>query len=236
MVAGIAIEVVDGGWVDGLVISGSQIQDARAALLIRRGNRANSFPTDKAALRRVLIDGVQATGAILTSSITDIPGREVEDVRLSNIQIDTVMPGKKDGCARRFRSARSVSAITDVRLVPCFGAILPSCTRLELARHQLYGTPRRMDDVTQLRVNGFATTPSSGGVPALVLTDTRNAWITGAATPDNSSALAKVAGSQTSNMLFTGCGLRGAAKLAEISTEVKAGAVRGDFNIGKDVG
>ena len=47
MIAGIAVEVVDGGWIDGLVISGIQIDDARAPLLVRRGNRSNRFPTPK---------------------------------------------------------------------------------------------------------------------------------------------------------------------------------------------
>ena len=240
MVAGIAIEVVDGGWIDGLVISGIQIQDARAPLLIRRGNRANPFPTDKAALRRVLIDGVQATGAILTSSITGIPGREVEDVRLSDIHIDTVMPGKKEWL--RASVPEVPAAYPQSRMfgwLPASGLYCRHVRGLSLrdisftAPAEEWRNTMIFDNVTQLRVNGFATTPSSGGVPPLVLTDTRNAWITGAAAPDNSSALAKVAGSQTSNMLFTGCDLRGAAKIAEISAEVKAGAVRGDFNTGK---
>ena len=99
MIAGIAIEVVDGGWLEGLVITGIQVQDARAPIFIRRGNRANPSPNKQAGLRGVLIDGVQATGAILTSSITGVPGMEVEDVRLSNIHIDTVMPGKREWLA-----------------------------------------------------------------------------------------------------------------------------------------
>jgi hypothetical protein len=96
MVGGIAIEMVDGGWIDGIVITGIQIQDARSPILVRRGNRASPFGISKMGVRGIQIDGVHATGAILTSSITGIPGMEVEDVRLSNIHIDTVMPGNKE--------------------------------------------------------------------------------------------------------------------------------------------
>ena len=243
MVAGIAIEVVDGGWIDGLVISGIQIQDARAPLLIRRGNRANPFPTDKAALRRILIEGVQATGAILTSSITGIPGREVEDVRLSDMHIDTVMPGKKEWL--RPSVPEVPAAYPQSRMfgwLPASGLYCRHVRGLSLrnisftAPAQEWRSTMIFDDVTQLRVDGFTTTPPSGGVAPLVLTDTRSAWITGAAAPVNSNALASITGSQTSDVLFTGCDLRGAAKLAEVSSDASAGAVRGDFNIGREVG
>ena len=53
-------------------------------------------PRTRRGLRGVLIDGVHATGAILTSSITGIPGMDVEDdARLANFHVDTVMPGDK---------------------------------------------------------------------------------------------------------------------------------------------
>ena len=243
MVAGIAIEVVDGGWIDGLVISGIQIQDARAPLLIRRGNRANPFPTGKAGLRGILIDGVQATGAILTSSITGLPGMEVENVRLSNIHIDTVMPGKKEWL--RTSVPEVPGAYPQSRMfgwLPASGLYCRHVRGLSL-RDVSFTAPAEewrntmiFDDVTRLKVDGFTTTPPLGGVPPLVLTGVRDAWITGAAAPASSSALARIEGGQTSNVLFTGCDIREAAKLADISTEANAGAVRGDFNIGKKIG
>jgi len=87
------------------------------------------------------------------------------------------------------------------------------------------------DDVRQLMLNGFRTTPASGGVPPLVLTGTRDVWISGAAAPMNSSALARIEGNQTSDLLISGCDLRGAAKLVELSSEVNPDTIRGEFNI-----
>ncbi len=243
MVAGIAIEVVDGGWIDGLVISGIQIQDARAPLLIRRGNRANPFPTSKAALRNVLIDGVQATGAILTSSITGIPGREVENVRISNMHIETVMPGKKEWLHPSVPEVPG--AYPQSRMfgwLPASGLYCRHVRGLSL-RDVSFTAPMDewrntivLDDVTQLRIDGFETTPPSAGVPPLVFTGIRNAWVTGAAAPSNSSALAKIDGAQTSNLLFTGCDIRDAAKLADIAPDVSASAVRGEFNVASQKG
>ena len=238
MVAGIAVEMVDGGWIDGLVVTGIQIDDARAPLLIRRGNRSNLFPSDKAGLRGVLIDGVHATGAILTSSITGIPGMEVEDVRLSNIHIDTVMPGNKAWVHSPVPEVNA--AYPQSRMfgwLPASGLYCRHVRGLSLrdvsftAPTQEWRNTMIFDDVRQLTLDGFRTTPASGGVPPLVLTGTRDVWISGAAAPVNSSALAKIEGSETSNLLISGCDLRGAAKLADLSADVNPDTIRGEFNI-----
>ena len=48
-----------------------------------------------------MIDNVRATGAILTSSITGIPGSAVRDVSLSNIRIETAEGGKREWIDRK---------------------------------------------------------------------------------------------------------------------------------------
>ena len=241
MVGGIAVEMVDGGWIDGIVISGIQIQDARAPLLVRRGNRSNPFPTGKSRLRGVLIEGVHATGAILTSSITGIPGMEVEDVRLSDIHIDTVMPGNKEWVHSPVPEVPA--AYPQSRMfgwLPASGLYCRHVRGLSL-RDVSFTAPAEdwrstmiFDDVHQLTLDGFRTTPASGGVPPLVFTGIHDAWISGTVAPANSSALAKIDGGQTSNLLFSGCDLRGAAKLADVSADVRADAVRGEFNVTRE--
>lgn len=238
MIAGIAIEMVDGGWIDGIVMSGIQIDDARAPILIRRGNRSNRFPSDKAGLRGVLIEGVHATGAILTSSITGIPGMNVEDIRLSNIHIDTVMPGKKEWVHSPVPEV--AAAYPQSRMfgwLPASGLYCRHVRGLSL-RDVSFTAPAQewrntivFDDVQQLTLDGFRTTPVVNGVPPLVLTDTRDVWISSTAAPENSTALARIEGQETSNLLISGCDLRGAAKLADVSPEIKADAVRAEFNI-----
>ncbi len=238
MIAGIAIEMVDGGWIDGLVISGIQIQDARAPLVIRRGSRSNPFPTDQSRLRGVLIEDVHATGAILTSSITGIPGMDVEDVRLSDVHIDTVMPGKKEWL--RASVPEVPAAYPQSRMfgwLPASGLYCRHVRGLSLrdisftAPADEWRNTMIFDDVRQLTLAGFRTTPSNDGAPPLVLTGVRDAWISGTVAPVNSSALVKLEGSQTSDLLITGCDVRDAAKLAEIATEVPADALRAEYNV-----
>ena len=238
MAGGIAIEMVDGGWIDGIVISGIQIEDARAPIFIRRGNRSNLFGTKEARLRGVVIDGVQARGAILTSSITGIAGMEVEDVRLSNIRIETVMPGSKDWI--RASVPEVPAAYPQSRMfgwMPASGLYCRHVRGLSL-RDVSFSAPANefrstmiFDEVRNLTLAGFSTTAISSNVPPLIFTGTRDAWISGATAPANSSALAKIEGSQSSNLLLTGCDARNAARLADISADVPDGAVRAEFNL-----
>ena len=238
MIAGIAIEVVDGGWLENLVITGIQIQDARAPIFIRRGNRGNPFPNKQARLRGVMIDGIQATGAILTSSITGIPGMEVEDVRLSNIYIDTVMPGKREWLAPTVPEVpQDYPQSRMFGWLPASGLYCRHVRGLSMrdvsftAPTQEWRNTLIFDDVHNLRLDNFKTMPASGGVAPIVLTDSRDVWISGSIAPRDSAAFAKVAGSQSNNLLITGCDLRGCATLAEIAAEVHPETLRGEFNI-----
>jgi hypothetical protein len=238
MIAGIAIEMVDGGWIEGLVITGIQMQDARAPLFIRRGSRSNRFATGKAHLRGILIEGVHATGAILTSSITGLPGMDVEDVRLSNIHIDTVMPGNNEWLKPSVPEVPE--AYPESRMfgwLPSSGLYCRHVRGLSL-RDITFTAPAQerrstmiFDDVRQLKLDGFGTTPVSGGMPPLVFIGARDVWVTGTTAPARSRALVGIEGNQSDNLLISGCDLRGATKLADISSEVNAGVLRAEFNI-----
>lgn len=100
VIAGVALEIVDGGWLDGVIISNIRMQRARTPIFIRRGIRHPNAEGKPGILRSVMIDNVHATGSILTSSITGLPGFEVEDVTLSNIRINSEEGGKAEWASR----------------------------------------------------------------------------------------------------------------------------------------
>ncbi len=100
IISGIAIEMVDGGWIDGVNVSGIQMQRARAAIFVRRGNR-NPRPDGNAGpLKNVSISGVQATGSIVASSITGLPGLPVEEISLADVHVENLESGKSDWVTR----------------------------------------------------------------------------------------------------------------------------------------
>jgi polygalacturonase len=96
IISGIALEIVDGGWIDGVTVSGIQMQRARAPIFIRRGNRTPRSDGNAGPVKNISISGVQATGSIIASSITGLPGLPVEDVSLSDIRIENRESGKAD--------------------------------------------------------------------------------------------------------------------------------------------
>ena len=91
--AGIALEMVDGGVMEGIVISNITIEGTESPLFIRLGNRARKHaetapqpPVGK--IRNISISNIVAynTGNI-SSSITGLPGHVIENVSIDNIQL-----------------------------------------------------------------------------------------------------------------------------------------------------
>jgi len=91
-IAGLSLEIVDGGIMEGVSISNITIEGSQSPLYIRLGNRARKH-TESASepgvgiLRDVVISNIVAyhTGNF-GGSITAIPGHYVENVSLSNIR------------------------------------------------------------------------------------------------------------------------------------------------------
>lgn len=86
--AGIAIEMTDGYVLDTVTVQNITIQNARAPIFVKLGNRNARTGT---ALRNVLIENVTGTSNwnnwYIPSSITGFPGVYVENVTLRNIDI-----------------------------------------------------------------------------------------------------------------------------------------------------
>ncbi len=87
-ISGISIEAVDGAHVDGVVISNVVMRGVRAPIFLRLGNRGRGLhPPVPGSLCNVTLSNVIATGALLASSITGLPGFPVRDIALSDVRI-----------------------------------------------------------------------------------------------------------------------------------------------------
>ena len=110
VISGVALEVVDGGWIDGLHVSGIRMQRTRTPIFIRLGNRSKKYDYPQHGLRGVIIEDIHATESVLASSITGLENVYVEDVTLKNIRIDCVLAGRSDWVNRPLLPARPGSA------------------------------------------------------------------------------------------------------------------------------
>lgn len=93
-ISGISIEMVDGGVLDGVVVSNIMIRGTRSPIFIRLGNRARAYAegvpvAGVGVLRNVQISNVMALDAgEIGCSITGIPGHPVENITLRNIMME----------------------------------------------------------------------------------------------------------------------------------------------------
>jgi polygalacturonase len=101
-IAGLSLEIVDGGIMDGVSISNITIEGTDCPLFVRLGNRARKYKKDAqeppaGIMRNIVINNVVAyhTGNY-SSSISGIPGHYVENLSLSNVQFYNI-GGVKEG-------------------------------------------------------------------------------------------------------------------------------------------
>jgi len=104
--AGIALEIVDGGVMDRVVVSNITMNKVGAPIFLRLGNRARPFKEDMkapgmGAMRNITISNIEATGANPTGcAISGLPEAAIENVTLSNVRLSFEGGGAKADAAR----------------------------------------------------------------------------------------------------------------------------------------
>ena len=105
--AGIAVEMVDGGALDRVSFSNIVMSNVGTPIFVRLGNRARPFREGgvrpgMGTLRHVRIADVEATGAGKTGcSITGLPGHPVEDIAIENVRLSFAGGGTRQDAARK---------------------------------------------------------------------------------------------------------------------------------------
>ena len=89
----ISLEIVDGGVMENVLVSGIVVEGTESPIFIRLGNRARSYCTDKVINHVGTINGVRISNVMINNagptgcSITGLPGHPIENVQLDNISI-----------------------------------------------------------------------------------------------------------------------------------------------------
>ncbi len=189
--AGIALELVDGGTLERVSISNVVIEGTAAPIFMRLGNRARRVrpddPTPPAGVfRDVSISDVTATGAGVTGcAIAGVPGHRIENVVLSNIRIAF------DGGGTRENATAQVPEQEDkypeslmFGTLPAYGFYLRHVQGVRLRDVEFrYATPDQrpavvVDDAADLHVDGLIA-QAEQGVAQVLLRDVRHARVNG---------------------------------------------------------
>ena len=102
VLAGIAIEVTDGGRADGITISDIKMTDVQTPIFIFLGNRGRKQVGDTSTaqvgqIKNILLNNITATSdSKMTSSITAFPGYYIENIQLNNIVLNGMGGGDSD--------------------------------------------------------------------------------------------------------------------------------------------
>jgi len=208
VIGGINIETVDGGSVDGVVVSNIRMQNVRAPIFVRLGQRTKREGT---FLRNVLIEGVDATGSIVTSSITGVPGLRPTDITVSNCRLRTVEQGKSEWAHRAIpEDADGYPESWNMGRLPAFGFFIRHADRVRLRNvecitDQPDGRPAIIcDDVDDVILGGLELSAPEGGAPLIDLRNTRRAFLTGMRSPLGSKVFTQVSGERSSEIVLLG--------------------------------
>lgn len=208
VIGGINIETVDGGSVDGVVVSNIRMQNVRAPIFVRLGQRTKKEGT---FLRNVLIEGVDATGSIVTSSITGVPGLLPTDITVSNCRLRTVEQGHADWARRVIpEDADGYPESWNMGRLPAFGFFVRHADRVRLRNVECIadkpdGRPAIVcDDVEDVILGGLELSAPAGGAPVIELRNTRRAFLTGMRSPLGDNVFAQVGGAGSNKIVLLG--------------------------------
>lgn len=88
VISGLAIEMVDGGIIDGLTASNITMRDVQTPIFIKLGNRNRTSKKGTGGLKNISIDNIVATAeSLITNSITGFENNYVENISISNFRM-----------------------------------------------------------------------------------------------------------------------------------------------------
>ncbi|MBS1803649.1 MAG: right-handed parallel beta-helix repeat-containing protein [Acidobacteria bacterium] len=181
VISGVALEIVDGGWIDGVIVKNIQMQRSRTPIFIRLGNRKRAHDYPQRGIRNVDIENVEATEALVPSSITGIPGMEVQGVTMSHIRIQNAIQGHSDWVKRPVPEKET--AYPESRMfgmLPASGLYVRHARDIRMADLTFTspsgeGRPAFIfDDVAGARLSGIQSSPISGGLPLVLRKNSRD--------------------------------------------------------------
>jgi hypothetical protein len=236
--AGVALEIVDGGTMDRIIVSDITMTGVGSPLFVRLGNRARPFQEgmDKpgvGSMKNITISNIEATGANPTGcAICGLPEAKIGNVTLSNIRLSFAGGGTVEQAGRTIpEEAEKYPEYAMFGKLPAYAMYCRHVDGLTLTNIQLQlaGADKRhavvLDDVKNATLDGLAVVYSSGAASSLCLTDVRDVLIRGCRPPAGMDVFAKLQGPRTEGVTLMGNDFRAVKKVIEADDGVPPTAV-----------
>ena len=214
-ISGISLESVDGGNIRGITISNIVMQNVRTPLFIRLGNRGRSqkIPTP-GRLQNVFIDNIIATGTRIASSITGLPGYDIQGIHLTNIKIVVEGGGTEEQAKKEVEEKPAYyPEATMYGRLPAYGFYCRHVAGLTMrnVRIETVKSDQRpvvvYDDVKNLDIDQLGMAATEGRQPEIKMIQVKDALIRGCRAPVTDTFL-QIEGDETEGIAIIGNDLR----------------------------
>lgn len=235
---GLAIETVNGGAVDRIVVTNLVMHDVAFPLFIRLGDqpRGKNY-AGPGTLENLSLANIVAIGSEMTSSITGLPGHPVRNVALDNVRI--VMAGgvTQPGTLAVPEYPARYPEGNMFGILPAYGLYCRHVEGLTL-RNLRVGWQQRdvrpaliVDDAREVELEGLVVEAMAGNAPVVWLNDVVGAFVQGCRLRTDTALFLKASGGKSQRLTLVSNDLGRAAKPWALASEVPASAVREASNL-----
>ncbi|MHC4640950.1 MAG: glycoside hydrolase family 28 protein [Planctomycetota bacterium] len=214
--AGIALEIVDGGTMDRIVVSNIAMNGVGAPIFLRLGNRARPFKKDMekpkiGAMRNITISNIEATGANPTGcAISGLPSHAIENVTISNVRLSFAGGGtKKDSVRAVPENPTAYPEYSMFGKLPAYGLYCRHVKGLKLRniQLQLVKSDRRhalvAEDCENISIDDLDAPFSQDASAMIQLTDIKGALIRGCRAQAGTDTFLKLQGPLSEGVVLT---------------------------------
>jgi hypothetical protein len=233
--SGIHIDVPSlSGSVLGVNVSNIVMEDVRNPIFMRLTRTGeDAGPETGGTIRDVMIDNVLARRQGLTCVIAGLPGRDIENISLSNVRVTGAQRGTLAWAKREF-IPESQGDYPDSWIfgnLPSHGLYCRHVNglRLRSVEYVLEEPDMRpalmFDDVRNLDIDGFAAMAPPSGMPVIRLKQVSRAFLRGCSAPPGTGTYLQVEGEDTEKICVMGNDLSEAGKPISLEDGVKSNAL-----------
>jgi len=236
--AGVALEIVDGGTMDRVVVSDITMNGVGAPLFLRLGHRARPFKEDMekpgvGSMRNITLTNIEATGANPTGcALAGLPEAKIENVTLSNVRLSFAGGGAAEQAARVVaEEPEKYPEYAMFGRLPAYGLYCRHIHGLKLANVQLQlaGDDKRhavvLEDVKDATIDDLDTPHFSGAAPLLRLADVQDVFVRHCRPPQGTQVFMSLQGARAAGITLTGNDFRGVKTVVDAGGAVPQTAV-----------
>lgn len=236
--AGVALEIVDGGRMDRVRVSDVAIEGVSVPIFVRLGNRARIYKPATAkpgvgTLQNVTLRNITARGcSTIGCSITGLPDHPVRNVTLENISLGFEGGEGKDALAKSVpERPTSYPESKMFGTLPAWGFYCRHARGMSFHNVQLRAEQPDLrhafvcDDVEDVTVRKLDAQFSAGAAPLIRLIQTKNFLLDFSRLQTPGGTLLSLEGSETKQITVQYNDLSRVGKVAETSPDVPADAV-----------